>query len=259
MNETIDSIPLQTYLKNNWKILVFGVLFFVIGIWTDFEFLSKRRYGLLYFINLLPGIMLFSIWYFGFKYQNKQWLIINVGVPLTLLVSYIIFLINSVSGVFTKALGPVGQITDLSRYTEVREQIGDSELARHFPTSIPDNAQNVKFEYVPGFLQGGEIFQLRMKLPQSEIDNLYNEFRPKAKNIFIGGETNDHANLPGGVPTTFFYTSDTEDQSFPVDYEILVLNAEPMGTPKFQWNHGFSYGVAISQEKSEIVYWSEYW
>lgn len=210
-------------------------------------------------MNLLPGIMLLSIWYFAPKYPNRKDLIINAGVPCTLLVLYFIFFINVTSGVFTKGNGLIGQITDITRYLEIREEMGDSELAHHFPKSIPEYAQNVKFEYVPGFLQGGEIFQLRMKLPEDEIDSLYKEFRLKATHIFIGGETNDHANTTDGVPTTFFYTSDTEDQSFPDDYEIMVINAEPEGTPKFKWNHGVSYGVAISTEKSDIVYWLESW
>jgi hypothetical protein len=229
------------------------------GIWTDITFISKSLSVFFYLTNLIPGILLLSIWYLAFKYPNNQDLIINLGVPGTLLFSLFIFLINVKTGVFTKANGAIGQITDITRYTEIRKEMGDSELARHFPTSIPENAQNVKFEYTPGFLQGGETFQLRMKLPDDEIDNLYKEFRHESTHIFIGGETNDHANAPGGIPTTFFYTGDTEYQSFPDDYEIMVLNAKPEGTPKFQWNHGFSYGVAISQQKSEIVYWSEYW
>ena len=75
----------------------------------------------------------------------------------------------------------------------------------------------------------------------------------------MGGDRSDHSNMEGGVPTTYFYTSGTDETSFPDDYEILVLNAEPGGTPDFQWNHGYSYGVAISLKESEIVYWTEYW
>jgi hypothetical protein len=32
-----------------------------------------------------------------------------------------------------------------------------------------------------------------------------------------------------------------------------------MGTSDFEWNHGCSYGVVLSLEKSEIIYWAEYW
>ncbi|MHC5829160.1 MAG: hypothetical protein ACYT04_77935, partial [Nostoc sp.] len=80
-----------------------------------------------------------------------------------------------------------------------------------------------------------------------------------AKHKYKGGNTNDHINQPNGVPTTFFYTSDSYTESFPATYEILVLNAEDKGISGFKWNHGDSYGVAINSSASEIIYWSEKW
>jgi hypothetical protein len=144
-------------------------------------------------------------------------------------------------------------------YLHVREQIGDSELIRHFPPTVPDNATNVKFAYFGGFMQSGAYIQLRLQLPQDEIAKLSKEYHSKAKYMFIGGNKSDHANKPDGVPTTNFYTGDTEDGSFPENYETLVLNAKPEGTSDFKWNHGQSYGVVISLENSEIIYWAEDW
>jgi len=256
MNETTEEKTWRDYLKHNRGLLIIGTLFLLIGIWTDIQWISKHLSGILYFLNLLPGALFLFVWYLASKYQNRRWLIINVGVTITLFISMLILFMNVIAAVFTTGMTP---ITDISQYNEILEQMGDSELTRHFPLSIPESAEVVKFEYIPKFLQGGEHFQLRMKLPQSGISDLQEEYRSKAKFTFIGGQTNDHQNMPGGVPTTFFYTNDTKNDSFPDDYEILVLNAEPKATSDPIWNHGFSYGVAISQEKSEIVYWSEYW
>ena len=147
----------------------------------------------------------------------------------------------------------------MCEYAEIRKQIGDSVFIQHFPSSIPENATNVKFVYLPKYLQGGGHIQLRLKLPQPEIEELLTEYHSKAKYKFIGGDRNEHANEPGGVPTTYFYTSGTDDGSFPDTYEILVLKVQPEGNPDFEWNHGYSYGVVIGVEKSEIIYWAEYW
>jgi hypothetical protein len=256
VNVTREKTTMRDYLKHNRGLLIIGVLFMLIGIWVDIQWIFKHLSGILYFLNLLPGTLFLSEWYLASKYQNRRWLIINVGVIITLFISMFIFFMNAIALVFITGMTP---ITDISRYNEILEQMGDSDLTRHFPMSIPESAEAVKFEYIPKILQGGEHFQLRMRLPHSEINNLQEEYSSQAKFKFIGGNTNDHENSPGGVPTTFFYTSGTGDQSFPDDYEIFVLNAEPLATFDPKWNHGFSYGVAISQEKSEIVYWSEYW
>ncbi len=75
----------------------------------------------------------------------------------------------------------------------------------------------------------------------------------------MGGDKYSNIDTPDGVPTTSFFTSDSDDRSFPATYEILVLEAKPQGNPEFKWNHGYSYGVAIESSASEIIYWAEDW
>jgi hypothetical protein len=108
-------------------------------------------------------------------------------------------------------------------------------------------------------LQGGSFFQVRLKQPQEKIKNLLSQYRHIAIHKYHGGNTNEHSNQTSGVPTTFFYTSDSGEESFPTSYEILVLGANNRGTNDFKWNHGDSYGVAIDSSTSEIVYWAEAW
>jgi hypothetical protein len=152
-----------------------------------------------------------------------------------------------------------GAVTDVAQYSETLAQLGDYVPSRHFPQTIPPDATEVRFYFLPSFLQGGTIMQLRLKLPVDQIDELYSQFGNAAIHTFVGGDTNIHANLPDGVPTTFFYTSDSDQPSFPVTYEIIVLGAEPYGKPDLIWNHGISYGVAIDKSSSVIVYWLEDW
>ncbi|BAZ51066.1 hypothetical protein NIES4103_36890 [Nostoc sp. NIES-4103] len=151
-------------------------------------------------------------------------------------------------------------ITDTSRYSEIRNQLwANNDEVKYFPNEIPGDVKSARIAYSPGFLQAGSYFQLRLKQSPEKIQKLLTQYRKLAKHKYIGGDTNDHANLPNGVPTTFFYTSDSATESFPPTYEILVLNAQDRGSTGFKWNHGDSYGVAIDSAASEIVYWAEKW
>ncbi len=151
-------------------------------------------------------------------------------------------------------------ITSLSRYQEIRNHLWSNQAPiKHFPTEIPGNASNVRVVYSPAFSQSGSYFQLRLKQSPQNIEKLLLHYREISKYKYIGGNTNDHANLPNGVPTTFFYTSDSHQDSFPPSYEILVLDAHNKGSRDFKWNHGDSSGVAIDRSASEIVYWAEDW
>ncbi|MEH2408732.1 hypothetical protein [Nostoc sp.] len=151
-------------------------------------------------------------------------------------------------------------ITDTSRYKEIRNQLwSNNDQVKHFPNEIPTDAQDIHIAYYPEILPAGSFFQIRLKEPQKKIEKLLSQYRNSAKHKYKGGNTNDHINQPDGVPTTFFYTSDSHTESFPATYEILVLNAEDKGRPGFKWNHGDSYGVAINSSASEIIYWSEKW
>ncbi|MDZ7961519.1 MAG: hypothetical protein RMY34_27180 [Aulosira sp. DedQUE10] len=151
-------------------------------------------------------------------------------------------------------------VTDTSRYSELRKHLISTDYqVKHFPTQIPADAKDVHIAYSPGNLQEGSFFQVRLKQSPEQIKKLLSQYKPVAKHEYRGGNTNDHTSLPNGVPTTFFYTSDASEESFPPSYEILVLDVKDKGTPGFKWNHGDSYGVAIDSSASEIVYWSEQW
>jgi hypothetical protein len=162
----------------------------------------------------------------------------------------------------TKALSSnkIQVITDKSRYQEIRQQLwANNHHIQHFPEQLPHNSKNVRIAYYSGIGQQGSFLQLRLKNSPHTIQDLLSQYRKTAQHQYQGGDTNNHANLANGVPTTFFYTSDSGRESFPPTYEILVLDAKDRGSPGFKWNHGYSYGVAIDSSASEIVYWSEIW
>jgi hypothetical protein len=152
-------------------------------------------------------------------------------------------------------------VVDTSNYQEIRHNTWSNQTQiNHFPAIIPSEAKDARVIFYPGSPEYGRVFQLRMKLPKQQINKALIRYRDIAKYKFKGGDTNDHANQKNGVPTTFLYSSDLQAETFPTTYEILVLNANNRGTSDdFSWNHGDSYGVAINNTTSEIVYWAEEW
>lgn len=151
-------------------------------------------------------------------------------------------------------------ITDISRYQEIRNhQWSDINQIKHFPVEIPGGVKSVSMAYSPGLIPGSSFFQIRLQQSPEEIQKLLSHYSKIAEHKYHGGDTNDHSKQMNGVPTTFFYTSKSRTEAFPNTYQILVLKAQDQGQPGFKWNHGHSYGVAIDNSTSEIVYWVEKW
>jgi hypothetical protein len=163
---------------------------------------------------------------------------------------------------FDEGLKPV---SDISRYRELLSTFEtDALMVKHFPPEIPSDAQNTRLYFVPGFLQGGTIFQLRMQLPPKKIENIQAQFRKTAKLKYIPDSNNNSLKAetsPQGVLINheyIFHTGELSDQPFPKNYEILVLE-DTSGAPKYEWKHSTAYGVAIDSSMSEVVYWAEAW
>ncbi len=195
----------------------------------------------------------------------------TTGIASKYLVQIVIVILFALGGValvsrnsiFKEALTNIkgnDKITDISRYKEVRHKLWSNESQiKYFPKDIPSDATNVSLVYSKGYLKGGNFFQVRFKLPSDKIKKLHSHYQKIAQHKFRGGDTNDHVNRPNGVPTTYFYTSGSDYYTFPAVYEILVLNANNKSSSGNKWVRGDSYGVAIDDYASEIVYWVEEW
>jgi hypothetical protein len=251
-----EKATLRVLLRRNRLLLIVGLMLLVYGLWINFQWLSAQPSAGLYLVNLSPGASILLTWYLVSQNAQKYWGAIAFGILITVIIAFFAFESNIAARRMLVATTPD---TEQAEYREVRDRLGDSDLVRHFPPTIPNNATNSEFVYFGGFMQGGAFIQLRLQLPPGEVAKLLQEYHSKAKYQFIGGDTSAHANEPKGVPTTYFYTSGTDDRSFPNNYETLVLDAQPGGAPDSEWNHGYSYGVVISLEHSEIIYWAEDW
>ena len=107
-----------------------------------------------------------------------------------------------------------------------------------------------------------------MQLPPDDIAAITDQVQPRAKRQYVPGSDRNspkQETSPDGTTVTYeyrFYTGDytpgTAVPLFPADYAIYVLE-DTSGPPEYDWNHPESYGVAINQVTSEVVYWMEDW
>lgn len=151
--------------------------------------------------------------------------------------------------------------TDLSLYPEILSSWNNKAQIEHFPKQVPENATEIHLMYSPPFLQKGVNFQLRYKLPPSEIKRLHLQYSKIAEQEYEGhtGGTEEFMSKSYLPLPPFHINDDPEGSILPKDYVIIVLGAKPQGEEDFQWNHGYTYGVAINETKSEILYWVEDW
>lgn len=234
--------------------LLCSILFFIIGSvqiyrWSE----GIDGFRLNYLINYLPFLVLL-IWYLvQVNFSSRDW-VHFIAIPIFFCATgYCIFL-----GIGLEFfISVLGKIEDVDRYEEIIGEFKEtSSLADHFPLTIPEDAEKVRFSYFPGFLQGGGHLQLRYASTPENIEKLYEKFVEVRTISYLGGGFFTHVNEENGVPTASFHT-DSGSIDFPDDFEIMVF--DKLVDSDCNWNHGQSHGVVISKQRSEIVFYAEFW
>lgn len=243
----------------NWIYLILAILFGVVGVVQCVRWSSSGTITIGYLLNFVPTVA-FLVAY-GVSRNISRKAVHIVAIPLCLLALGFWGFVTLGVEMFIDA---TTEVTDVRKYADILNDYWsyNQDLVSHFPRPIPSDADGVRFSFLPAFLQGGAHIQLRYSSLPNRISELYDHFAAEKTKSFVGGDTNDHMNMKGGMPTTFFYTSGSDSHEFPDDYEIIIFDKvlkeedRPQG---HYWNHGQSHGVAISKERSEIVYWAESW
>jgi hypothetical protein len=171
-------------------------------------------------------------------------------------------------------LHALADVTDPRRYPAIVADEGNPTPTRldlpalaSFPAAIPATATKVRFFLHPGFMQGSMQLQLRLALPAGEIAQILKTVQPLARQVRSGGDRFDADINHGGLPVAMFRNaSNTGYQALPPDFQTFVLDARdsssgpgPKDPSPPSWNHGYSYGVSISEKQSEVIYWLEDW
>ena len=134
----------------------------------------------------------------------------------------------------------------------------NSEFVNHFPEEIPTDASNVEMYYLPGFLQGGTVFELKLKLAPSEVEEVMKQFEGLGiKEVAVdkyGALTDELLRQARDIQTPNLSTTSSSEP------QMITLGAEPRGSrADFIWNHGVMYGVGVDVTNSEVIYWVEDW
>jgi len=234
--------------------LIGAVLCFVGGIVQCVRWLGYEPFSPGFLLHFIPAAVFFFA-YIASQHIDSE-AVRLLAIPACIFTLFVWAMFSLAVESFMEATTTV---TDVGRYEEILAPCDDSTLLAHFPRPIPPDAEDVKFSFFPGFLQGGAHFQLRYRTSTETIDNLHERFSEMATQSFIIGDEEGRANLDVRMPSTVFYTSGTDDHDFPDDYEMMIFDQLPAEGTNPSWNHGQSHGVAISQQRNEIVYWAEWW
>ncbi|MFA5794584.1 MAG: hypothetical protein WC980_05895 [Candidatus Brocadiia bacterium] len=242
--------------------LIIGILFVIIGILSSTSFEDVSFF--FYVVSFLPAAVLLACYAFS-RRMKAIWphFIFASACVLAMLVWAFITMGAAMWDSCTR------EETRVDRYEKMISS-SSGELLEHFPRKIPPDAKNVRFSYLPQFLQGGGHMQIRYTLPADRITELYGQFSKIKTKSFFGGNINIHMNMENGMPTTDFYTNDFGNLSpkeryqkmkFPDDYEIMIFDKIIKSSESVDgyWNHGESHGVVISKQRNEIIYWADFW
>ena len=206
-------------------------------------------------LNFSPSILLIGTAFIVNKIERGRLAVIITSCVISLVLFVGLLFLNGAI-CFGSSVRPE---TDPSNYQDVLAVLGHPETSwlQHFPAGIPENAKDKSLYWAKGFLQSGTILQLRYVLPKGEIESLLAESLGKARQV---QETDgDYLGCigPNDLPIPSLQAGETGYVDWPKGYKIIVFDAEDHSLGS--WNHGFSYGVAISEERNEIVYWAEDW
>jgi hypothetical protein len=99
-----------------------------------------------------------------------------------------------------------------------------------------------------------------MTLPTNDVSKVYEDASKIAKDFYDGGTTYTSVIAKtNGLPGTHFHTADSREYTeFSKDYRIFVFDAKDSGgTPP--WQSGKCYGVVVSKNRNEVIYYAENW
>lgn len=239
---------------------IIGVLMLLLGLFFNYECLDMlfKPPLFMYVTNLLPGIALIVTSLIINRIQRfRSQLIIIIYVLIATSLLGLVIVNGAVA--FEQSARPE---TDPAFYQDILKLLGygQRKWLKHFPPKIPENASNVSMYWGKGFLQSSLFLQLRLVLPSDEIKSLLDQSRARAAKI------PDSKRPLRDLPPIFPLSAGEVEPPFewPNDFEIIVFNYgkggnandEGYGTKEY-WDIRYSYGVAISIKRNEIIYWSE--
>ena len=143
----------------------------------------------------------------------------------------------------------------------ISKKTENSSLYSFLPAKIPVEAEDAAFYHIRGFLQGGDIISLRIRLPQDIVGRLLVEMEES-------GRTEAGRNEINKISTYCYPKFGIEDASddalfdnlasLPKGFRIFLYKSD-LKSIEENWNHNFLAFTAISLDRSEVVYHVDNW
>lgn len=132
----------------------------------------------------------------------------------------------------------------------------NSQIA-HFPSSIPSDATEVEFKEWDGIGQGKMGMLLSYKVNKeavnsSDLTKVYEKAKYKASNVTEYNNIKQLIKIPQAVEDSLGLQ---EGGTPPNNFKICFID----NTPSEEWNHGYSYGIAINNDTSKLTYFILNW
>ena len=246
----------STKLRDTLFTVIAGIGLLILGLWAN-AFLHSGSFKPPWWIltvNLLPGSVLIISAFFANKAGRSRmpFVISLIGAVCIPILTFVVSFESSVRNE-----------TDPADYEDVLafHLYPHCTWLAHFPPSIPENATNVGFYWAKGFLQSSVIVQLRLTLPEAEIKALLAESRKQRAPVPEKLREDGDQYL---APPMSLYAGEVEyGLDWPEDFEIIVFHyaTRALWSDRTDGTYSYgtsdSYGVAISQSRNEIVYWTE--
>lgn len=169
---------------------------------------------------------------------------------LTLLLGIAMFFVLILFGIDTATT----VTTDPGKYEKALKITGypNSPLTRYFPDELPEHADHISFYYNPAFLQGQENLSLKFESDPASLQDYLNLFSP---DTIWSGKPSDRAGEDYGIYPGTFSVAGYEE--LPDDFTVYLTYSKSY-KPN-DWNHGALSLIAVSLEKSEIIFLSQDW
>lgn len=159
---------------------------------------------------------------------------------------------------FNQALEPK---VDPALYAGIAtDHISSSSDYAFLPKEIDPEAEAVGFYYVPGFLQGGDVLSLRLKLPEEKVTKVISDLEASGR-----PEVDSLVNLPVSNIYPKLNISESQkdnplvgDGKLPSGFRIFTFKSD-IADIEENWNHNFLAFTAVSLDKREVVYYTNSW
>lgn len=184
--------------------------------------------------------------------------VIQTATATLLTISMIILsLFASIGGLVCLAIeADSRQTSDVKTYERALSRLKGSynPALSIFPETIPTQAEEVQFQYHPAAFQGGELLCLKYQVSQSVIKHYQTMLTRKAIRVYVASQVKIEET---GVSASSLLLLDYETKGLPRDLVLYFTYSQPLQPSN--WNHGTTAFVAMSQVRSELLFYYESW